>query len=206
MNGIMRRPGLLWLLLGAGCCGCLQSEPEPALLPTPDPMFTMVDELPDFDQTATPAEHDQMQPLIQAARVSESGDTRSTMKPVNQPTIEKPPQPAEQPRSGFTGAIVFVKGDCPPCENLVTDLQYLAQNHGWSLADKELATITPKDKIDWVISHGEGAPAYPTVEFYRDGELIGESRGYSLAGRFSDRREPLLNLIRSHPRYTAARR
>lgn len=202
MNGIMRRPGLLWLLLGAGCAGCLQSEPESTLLPTPDPMFTMVDDLPDFNQTATPADSGEILPLIQTAPIAESGDTRSTMKPV----AESPPaQPAEEPRSGFTGAIVFVKEDCPPCHNLVLDLQYLAQNHGWTLADKELTTIRPKDEIDWLISHGEGAPAYPIVEFYRDGELIGESRGYSLQNDFRDRREPLLNLIRSHPRYTAAR-
>lgn len=210
MNGIMRRPGLLWLLLGPGCCGCLQSDAEPALLPMPDPMFTLVDDLPDFDQTATPAEHGEILPLIQAAPVPESGDTRSTMKPVNKPATEtqpqQPVQPPEQPRSGFTGAIVFVKGDCPPCINLVTDLQYLAQHHGWSLADKELTTIRPKDEIDWLISHGEGAPAYPIIEFYREGELIGESRGYSQASQFADRREPLLNLIRSHPRYTAAHR
>jgi len=192
MNGLMKRPGLLWLLLGAGCCGCLEASPEPELLPEPDPAFTMIEDLPDFYEQPRTTEH-AIVPLL--AQDDTPAVSQSTMKPVT----------TEQRRGGFTGAIVYTRAECPPCHNLVTDLQYLAANHGWTLSERELSTITPSTSIDWVIVHGQSSEAYPTVEFYRDGELIGESRGYSLADNFSNRREPLLNLIRSHPRYTANR-
>jgi hypothetical protein len=168
----------------------LQAPPEPELLPEPDPAFTMIEDLPDFDQTA---QKNTIVPLM--AKDDTPAVSQTTMKPVT----------TEQRRSGFTGAIVYTKSDCPPCRNLVTDLQYLAANHGWTLSERELSTITPTAAIDWVIVHGQNAEAFPMVEFYRDGEFIGESRGYSLARNFADRREPLMNLIRSHPRYTAAR-
>lgn len=185
MNGIMRRPGLLWLLLGAGCCGCLESK----LVPVPDPAFSAAQELPEFE----PASEQTLTPLIsqEPAPVSQS-----TLKPVQE----------EQPRGGFTGALVFVKSDCPPCHNLVTDLQFLAENHGWTIADAALIERPAESRTDWIISAGPGAPVYPLIEFYKDGSLVGESRGYSLAVDFADRREPLLNLIRSHPRYTASRK
>lgn len=115
-----------------------------------------------------------------------------TLKPVSAETPV-----AESGADGYTGAVVHVSDDCEPCHWLLTDLRYLSAHHGWRVC--EHSRLDPR--ADWVIANNsDGVRSFPLVEFFRDGEPVGESSGYVCSPDFEVRRDALRTLVRSHPR------
>lgn len=99
---------------------------------------------------------------------------------------------------GFTGAVVY--GDpntCRPCYRLINDLNWLVKEYpGWTLGRYETG------RYDWTIisdATGYGKTVTPTIEYYRDGKLIGIREGYSETDNPGVRYELLLKIVQEHP-------
>lgn len=103
------------------------------------------------------------------------------------PQLPQAPEP-----KGYTGAVVHVSNDCAPCHWLLIDLEWLRDTHGWTLAETG-------QEAHWLIDRQQTQAKYPTIQYFRDGQLIGTVTGYSVARDFSERKDRLRDLVRGHP-------
>lgn len=139
---------------------------EPQLKPTPDPFFAVAEE-------------------------QKPADVAAVEFPPQETPKEHEPAPAE-----FTGVRIY--GDpqtCDPCRFLLRDLQFLRDNHDWTLS--ESAT----DFADWQflppLLHFR---RFPLIEIYENGDLVDCLVGYSGDPEFAGRRDTLAELVARHPR------
>lgn len=206
------RDCLLFFAIGMafGCCGCLvQPTPETVKL---DDVSTLMSSH-DGNHAAEPAsQNGNSVELVEAVpavtKDPEPSDRQELLKPIAAPepiytpqTFEtrKPEQP-EQPQAkattkGYTGALVYVAEDCPPCHYLETDLRYLEAKYHWTLSQE-----TDERPTDWVITQRPSPSGQnPLIEFYKNGELIATAQGYDSRPSFTDRKESLRKLIKAHP-------
>lgn len=180
----MKGTGMLTLLMMVLLCGCLQES---------SPQITH-DGAPQFDEVLPAAV------LMPDQQAAETPIDIVTQKPIAaEPTAPAQPSTPREPvrnpaPAGFTGAAVYVGDNCAPCHWLLTDLQMLQRDHGWRVTEGD------PDNSDWVIMRNKPAPAYPTIVFFRDGRQISQSSGYVVSANFSDRRDSLLQLVRTHPK------
>lgn len=111
----------------------------------------------------------------------------TTGKPVITPAATQAPTP-------FTGAVVSVAENCEPCHWLLTDLEMLRIDHGWTLAE-----ATENRPAQWIIEHDRpGITTFPLIEFYKDGQLVLSRIGYTASPNFADRRDSLVDLVATH--------
>lgn len=163
--------------------GCLQSSPDQSAT-----------EPPDFDTLAAVTSD----PIVDATQ--HQPQKFISLKPV---ATEAPPTIAKtsaRHTTGYTGAVVHVGEDCAPCHWLLTDLRWLAAEHGWTLDERGT-----DQTADWVICRKYTLPQYPTVEYFRNGERVGTSTGYVVSNSFNDRSDALLKLVRGHPKNAGRR-
>lgn len=198
------RDCLLFLAIGLaiGCCGCLvQPTTENVKL---DDAATLLTETPAENVAELPqlaevvpvkaAEPSDLGELLKPIAAPEPIYTpQETFKPVNA-SIEQPDK-ATSDAKGFTGALVYVAEDCPPCHFLETDLRYLEAKYHWTLSRE-----TDEKPTDWVITDRPSPSGQnPLIEFYRAGELIATAQGYDTRPSFTDRKQSLRKLIAAHP-------
>ena len=120
-----------------------------------------------------------------------------------------PPEPAPEPAApvplepvGFTGVRIFSEPtSCNPCRNLDSDLQFLRDNHGWTVSH------SAKVAADWqILPPRETDQRIPLIEIWQGGQLVDTFAGYSNAETFDERRPALRQLVNAHPVRTLERR
>ena len=152
-----------------------------------------------------PAEPDQLEPLGFASFSDPIVEKPTALKPVADPFLNppdpapeplpKPAEPVELKPVGFTGVRIFSDpGTCNPCRNLDSDLQFLRENHGWTVSHS--ANVA----ADWQILPARQTDLQiPLIEIWNDGQLVDTLAGYSDAASLDDRRPALLQLVNAHP-------
>lgn len=120
----------------------------------------------------------------------------TTAKPVaiNASQPMTPAASQQQEPAAFTGAVVHVSDNCAPCHWLLTDLEMLHHQHGWTVA-----AGSENIPANWILEHNTpGVEAFPRIDFFRDGSLQESRTGYVDSPRFEDRRNLLAALVATH--------
>lgn len=159
-----------------------------------------------------PAEPDQLEPVGFASFSDPIAEKPAALKPVADPFLNPPdsaPEAAPEPVEpvplkpvGFTGARIYSDPDtCNPCRNLDSDLQFLRENHGWTVSHS--ANVA----ADWqILPPRETDQRIPLIEIWNAGQLVDTFAGYSDAASFDERRPALRQLVNAHPVRTLERR
>jgi hypothetical protein len=130
----------------------------------------------------------------------------AALKPVPDPFLNPPdPEPPEVIQLepvGFTGVRIFSDpATCNPCRNLDSDLQFLRENHGWTVSHS--ANVF----ADWqILPPRDTDQRIPLIEIWQGGQLVDTFAGYSEAETFAERRPALRQLVNAHPVRTLERR
>lgn len=104
------------------------------------------------------------------------------------------PQQQQAVRHGnYTGAIVWVADACPPCKQLVVDINWLISNKCWRIDDWEFRTAPANTQV-------------PRVDFVVHGQVMDSVTGYTTAANWDNRKPLLRDIIKRHPAITGAGR
>ena len=212
------------LLILAGCSGCLCESPasvsvesadDPealtytanrslSLLSGDEPKTAAPD--PEFDPfIAPPAAIEApviIRPAVRAVETagpvtepaeSAESEPAEVIEPAPEPA-EPLPEPVPDPKFSYTGVRCYCSTECNPCRNLESDLRFLRDKHGWTLA------FEPDAVADWqILPVRPSDERIPLIEFWSDGQIVKKVVGYACSEDFCDRRAALLELCRDHP-------
>jgi hypothetical protein len=202
------RDCLLFFAIGMafGCCGCLKAPhaetvelsevsgllnapPMEHTVPVDSEKTPEVAEAEPEPETATEAVIETT--LVRPVATPQPIYTPQTFETLKPATVEAP----RPERKKFTGALVYVAEECPPCHYLETDLRYLQAHYHWTLTDER--TEKPADFV--LSTRPSPSGQNPFIEYYRDGEIVATAQGYSNQPAFVDRKAALRQILSAHP-------
>lgn len=172
-----------------GCVGCLKRPTQ-----TAEPDARQAAYFQSFEPDPFERETFESVDVVAPDPAAERVETAEPVKPVEPVQTERP-----RKQTGFTGAIVIVGHNCSPCEYLIGDLAWL-QGRGWRLQDvrgRDPGSVQLSGQ--WVLTDTvTWTGSVPTVQFYRDGQLVDESTGYANTEDWERRKPALLKLVERH--------